>query len=129
MKTIAGILICLFVAWAVFVKVQEGSRVPVARQIIMKKMVELKSTPFDKLAEKTGAGLQQEQINTGGATYYLSYSARKASADMISISGKVGCITLLPFTDLRIGPSFELRVTNDTSYSEAPAEGLTQQQR
>jgi len=112
MKYIAITIIALFAVWLVAVKMQESQRVPVAQELIRQKMTELKSAGFYKLSEKTGKGYERQNIVKDGVTYYLSYTVlRSANTDKeLKVIGKVDCITLLPFFDIRTGPTFELTV-------------------
>ena len=117
MKIIAITIISLFIVWLVAVKMQESQRVPVAQELIRQKMTELKSAGFYKLSEKIGKGSEWQNIVRDGVTYYLSFTVeRSANTDKeLKVIGKLECITLFPFGDLRTGPTFELTVTKDTS--------------
>jgi hypothetical protein len=115
MKYIAITIIVLFIVWLAAVKMQENQRVPVAQELIRQKMTELKSAGFYKLSEKTGKGSERQNIVKDGVTYYLSFTVqRSANTDKeLKVIGRVDCITLLPFWNLRTGPTFELTVARD----------------
>ena len=117
MKIIAITIIALFIVWVVAVKMQENQRVPVAQELIRQKMTELKSAGFYKLSEKIGKGSERQNIIRDGVTYYLSFTVvRSANTDKeLKVIGKVDCITLLPFGNLRTGPTFELTVAKVAS--------------
>jgi hypothetical protein len=78
-------------------------------------MQELKSQGFNELAKKIDQGHQYDKVVIDGVTYDISFVVyrSKDKSNTLEVSGKVDCITLFPFGDFRMGPSFELTVTQD----------------
>lgn len=136
MKKAVLILVCILgLAWIASIKMQDKTRTPVAYRLIQQKMEELKSAGFEKLREKIGAGYIKESVVADGVHYPVVYAVTRVGAikdirhpdekklkdgiwpgeriDAIEILGFVDAITVVPFTDLRIGPVFSLIIRNE----------------
>jgi hypothetical protein len=135
MKTIFVIIVVLGALWIGSIKFQEKTRVPVALKLIDKKIQELKTVGFDKLAEKVGTGYIDENMIIGGVTYSLRYAVTKMGSftDLrkvkeeqlktaiqpgetiraIDVLGYIDCMTVIPFSNFKMGPSFILTMQKE----------------
>lgn len=135
MKTIFVIILALGALWIASIKYQEKTRVPVALAIIDKKMQELKVEGFDKLVQKLGSGYIDENTVIKGVDYPMRYVVTKAGSftdlrkateqqikaavepgediKAIDIVGYVDCMTIIPFTNFKMGPSFILTIEKE----------------
>jgi hypothetical protein len=111
-------------------KYVEISRTPVALAIISEKMRELKADGRAGAIELYGKGVVAQDKIIEGVVYELRYAAvlpgsvpdlRKASAAQLALAappgkelhavqivGYVNCMVLYPFTNIKMGPLFEL---------------------
>ncbi len=136
MKILFVIILALGALWIASIKFQEKTRVPVALTLIDKKMQELKAEGFDKLVQKVGTGYIDENTVIKGVTYSMRYAVtrmgsftdlRKIKGEQlknsiqpqetikaIDIVGYVDCMTIIPFTNFKMGPSFILTIEKET---------------
>lgn len=135
MKTIFVIIVVLGALWIGSIKFQEKTRVPVAMQLIDKKIAELKVMGFDKLVKEAGTGFIDENIAIKGINYHLRYAVTKMGSfsdlrkvkeeelkseiqpgetiNAIDILGYVDCMTVIPFSNFKMGPSFILTMQKE----------------
>jgi len=135
MKTVFIIIVALGALWIGSIKFQEKTRVPVAMKLIDKKMQELKTIGFDKLVEKVGTGYIDENTVIDSVTYSMRYAVTKMGSfndlrkvreeqlkatvntgetiKAIDILGYVDCMTVIPFTNFKMGPSFILTMQKE----------------
>ena len=127
------ILLC----WIIAVVYQKRTRTPTALKIIQQRMEQFESTSFEELTFNIGKGYTYETLRIDGIDYYLGYLVlRSETPDApalhsddslktletpireneiiteVRITLYVDCVTLLPFTNLRVGPGFEFVIKN-----------------
>lgn len=135
MKIVFIIIVALGALWIGSIKFQEKTRVPIALKLIDKKMQELKTTGFDKLAQKVGAGYIEENTLIDGVTYAMRYAVTRMgdfkdlrnvkeeqlkdairpaeTIKAIDVLGYVDCMTIIPFGYFKTGPSFILTMQKE----------------
>ncbi len=118
------------IAWIGSFKYLEITRTPVALTLINQTIRQLKEKGFDGAVQLYGKGVQGDNVNIEGVTYELRYAVvapgalprlrnatpaelmsaapQREGVSPVQVVGYVNCMTIWPFTRLKLGPTFEM---------------------
>ncbi len=105
-------MIALVIGQGLVLYKQGQQRYPVAGKIIEEKINELTNqVGYARLVKMIGQPGQTEEKIVDGVTYYIGYHVEMAVdiavSNRVRVKGYARCITLIPFTNYRLGPDFD----------------------
>lgn len=104
-KIVRGILI-IFLIWACWIGYQYYTKSPTASILAKEKIEDFFSADLDALLAKTGKGYEYKTVEINGNKFWIKWLFEKRDEFTIEMNGSVDFIELLPFTDFRLGNTF-----------------------
>ena len=129
MRALVNGVFVLLIVWGGWLVYQYVTEAPTAHRLFEQQIRALGTTPMDYLVRRTGARSDQQMVRINGRSYRVRWAVTIPGAspdvpeqgydtDAVEASVYVEYLDLLPFGDIKLGPSARFTITTKTGGKE-----------
>ncbi|MGA2775833.1 MAG: hypothetical protein ABSE81_07235 [Candidatus Omnitrophota bacterium] len=108
---IRNILIILLI-WAIWLGYQYQTKSQTASMLVQQKIEEFYSADPKLILQEIGQGYAYKTVEVEGKQFWMRWMFKKKDGNVIEMEGRVDFIELLPFSEFRLGHTFNSVLKN-----------------
>ena len=96
----------VLLVWVGWLGYQYHTKVQAANELMEKQSQEFYATDVEVLLKGAGKGYEYKTVDIEGKKFWLSWIIERKIESELELNGRVDFVELVPFTDMRLGSTF-----------------------